>query len=323
VAAGFDSLVDTDSELEQVDVEDEVKLEPELQKRNPRKPRTRKNESLTKPPVVRQLPSNKRVLPLAASGARTPATDKLIGTMSTPANEETRKPPPKIKGKKTSPPRTCNDKTVRATVEDSSAQETTTPSTVERCVGLPSVKDIAPLAKICANAFRRRTLEQAKEEVMWTVFRMLHDQSPTALVLDMMTIIRRSLEQEQPSVVIGKLGKRDICGGSRPPRTYLQRTSECATQYNKVMGWDNKRNLLKNIVLALRKEGFRFVEEGQGKHGGWQEMSIDSAIGIVRRRMQRLKENSERSNQLLGKLDVPPGPLIEMEGAPEGRATMI
>ncbi len=32
-------------------------------------------------------------------------------------------------------------------------------------------------------------------------------------VVDTMSIIRQSLEQEQPSVVIGMLGKWDICGG--------------------------------------------------------------------------------------------------------------
>jgi hypothetical protein len=43
VAAGFESLVDTDSELEQVDVEDEeVELEPEVYKSPARKLRTRK-----------------------------------------------------------------------------------------------------------------------------------------------------------------------------------------------------------------------------------------------------------------------------------------
>jgi hypothetical protein len=49
-------------------------------------------------------------------------------------------------------------------------------------------------------------------------------------------------------------------------------------------------------------------------------MSIDSAIGIERRHMQRLQENSKTSNLLLGKLNVPPGPFIELEGAPVGRA---
>ena len=137
-------------------------------------------------------------------------------------------------------------------MEDSSAQETT-PSTVEQCVNLPSVKDIAPLARICANAFTRSTSEQAKEEVMWTVFRMLHDQSLIALVLDTMTIMRHGLEQEQTSFVIGNLGKWDICGGSRPPRTYLQRTSKFAMQYNKVLGWEIKRNALKDIELTLRR----------------------------------------------------------------------
>ncbi len=83
-----------------------------------------------------------------------------------------------------------------------------------------------------------------------------------------------------------------------------------------MLGWNKKRNVLRNLVLTLRKEGFCFVEEAQGEHGGWQEMSMDSTIKIVRRCMQRLQESSDLSKKLLGKLDVPPGPFIQMEGAP-------
>jgi hypothetical protein len=37
VAAGFDSLVDTDSKLKQIDMNDEVELDPELHERPPKK----------------------------------------------------------------------------------------------------------------------------------------------------------------------------------------------------------------------------------------------------------------------------------------------
>jgi hypothetical protein len=180
--------------------------------------------------------------------------------------------------------------------------------------------EIAPLARICAEDFRTSTSEQAKEEVMWTVFRMLHDKKRFPLVLDTMTSIRQTLEQESPMVLILELGNMDICRGTKPPRSYLQRTSEFATQYDKLMGTDKKRNLLKNIVMTLRKEGFRFVEEKK-THGGWQEMSIESAIDVMRRRMQRLThDKSESSKKLLGKLERPPGPFVQMDGAPAGRA---
>jgi hypothetical protein len=53
-------------------------------------------------------------------------------------------------------------------------------------------------------------------------------------------------------------------------------------------------------------------------------MSIDSAIvGIVRRRMQRLQEDSETSNQLLGKLNVPPGPFIGTGGSTSGKGYCV
>ena len=86
---------------------------------------------------------------------------------------------------------------------------------------------------------------------------------------------------------------------------------------------DNKRKVLKNLVLTIRKEGFCFLEEAQAEHGGWQKMSMDSAIGIVRRRMQCLQVNSNLSNKLLGKMDVLPGPFIQMEGVPTGRLLCV
>ena len=215
VAAGLDCLVDTDSELKQVDVEEEAELEPEVHKSPPGKPRTRKNELPTKPPGAGAAKQQKGSS-FASSVAPPLATDKFIGTMSTPANEEHLKPAEQIKRKKASPPRKCKDTILQVTA-DSSAQETTT-STKVQCVELPSAKDVPPLARICANAFTRSTSEQAKEEVMRTVFRMIQDQSPIELVVDTMTMIRQSLEQEQASVVIYKLEG-------------LQRTSEFATQY--------------------------------------------------------------------------------------------
>ncbi|KAI2501596.1 hypothetical protein MHU86_12867 [Fragilaria crotonensis] len=110
-----------------------------------------------------------------------------------------------------------------------------------------------------------------------------------------MTCIRQSLEQESPIVTL-ELGNMDIGRGTKPPRSYLQRTSEFATQYDTLMGTDKKRNLLKNIVMTLRKEGFRFVEE-KATHGGWQEMSIESAIDVMRRRMQRLTHDKSESSK--------------------------
>jgi hypothetical protein len=79
---------------DKVDLEEEVKLKPEVHKSPPKQPRTGKNELRIKPPVVRQLPNDKRVSPFAASGAPPPAINKFIGTMSIPANEEPRRPPP-------------------------------------------------------------------------------------------------------------------------------------------------------------------------------------------------------------------------------------
>jgi hypothetical protein len=235
--AGVDYLVDTDSEIEHEDnIEEGVELESEqIRKILPRKPRRRNTESQTTPlGRVQTLRRQRRGVPLDALDAPLPPNNNFIGRISNPTNEKTRKETPKGKGKKTLPPHdTCNnEETVRGSppVVDLSI-EGRRHDTVVTCVGYPSVMEIAPLARICAEDFRTSTSEQAKEEVMWTVFRMLHDQSPTALVLDMMTIIRRSLEQEQPSVVIGKLGKWDICGGTRPPRTNLQCTSQFAMQF--------------------------------------------------------------------------------------------
>jgi hypothetical protein len=88
VAVGFDSLVDTDSELEQIDIDEEVELDPEHQKSPPTKARTRKKESRSKPPDVWQQPNKKKILSFAALGGSPPAADTFIGTMSIPANEE-------------------------------------------------------------------------------------------------------------------------------------------------------------------------------------------------------------------------------------------
>jgi hypothetical protein len=324
--AGVDYLVDTDSEIEHEDnIEEGVELESEqIRKILPRKPRRRNTESQTTPlGRVQTLRRQRRGVPLDALDAPLPPNNNFIGRISNPTNEKTRKETPKGKGKKTLPPHdTCNnEETVRGSppVVDLSI-EGRRHDTVVTCVGYPSVMEIAPLARICAEDFRTSTSEQAKEEVMWTVFRMLHDKKRFPLVLDTMTSIRQTLEQESPMVLILELGNMDICRGTKPPRSYLQRTSEFATQYDKLMGTDKKRNLLKNIVMTLRKEGFRFVEEKK-THGGWQEMSIESAIDVMRRRMQRLThDKSESSKKLLGKLERPPGPFVQMDGAPAGRA---
>jgi hypothetical protein len=74
-------------------------------------------------------------------------------------------------------------------------------------------------------------------------------------------------------------------------------------------GLGQKRNYLKNIVLTLERKDFNLLRRNKGN-------MADSAIGIVRRNMQCLQENSKTSNHLLGKLDVPPGLFLELEGAP-------
>jgi hypothetical protein len=319
--AGLEYLVDTDSEMVH---EDEVELESEQNRKMlPRKPRRRNSKSQTTPlRRVQTLRKQSRGITLDASNTPLPPTDKFIGRISTPTIEKTQKETRKRKGKKTLPPRdTCNnEETVGGSeaVADLSI-EGRSHNTVVTGVGYPSVMDIAPLARICAEDFRRSTSEHAKEDVMWTVFRMLHDKNRFPLVVDAMTSIRQSLEQESP-VVIRELGNMDLCRGNKPPRSYLKRTFEFATQYGKLMGTDKKKNLLKNIVMTLRKEGFRFVEEKQ-THGGWQEMSIESAIDVVRRRMQRLaQDKSENSKEKLQKLETPPGPFVQLDGAPAGRA---
>jgi hypothetical protein len=83
-----------------------------------------------------------------------------------------------------------------------------------------------------------------------SVFRTVHNQSPIAFVIDTMTMIRQSLEEEQSPAVVGTLQEFNVGCGSRPKRYLcnLQRTSKFAKQYDKeAMGWGKKRNVLKTL----------------------------------------------------------------------------
>ena len=52
---------------------------------------------------------------------------------------------------------------------------------------LPSMESIAPLARACADDFRNRELEHKKEDVvLWTDFRLVHDQYSLPYVEDAM-----------------------------------------------------------------------------------------------------------------------------------------
>jgi hypothetical protein len=111
--------------------------------------------------------------------------------------------------------------------------------TVLRSSVISLMEEMSQAARICADAFTKSNSESAREEVMWTVLRLVHDQHHIPLVVDAMAMIREILEKEEHhSLVITELGEKDIAANQKP-REYRQRNSEFATEYKEAKSVDD------------------------------------------------------------------------------------
>jgi hypothetical protein len=178
-------------------------------------------------------------------------------------------------------------------------------------VSILSRDRLAVLAPLFTKAFKDLKSEKENEDMQWTILRLAHEQSPIPLIGEAMRMIVESLEQQvQIPATVTELEETDVCA-TRTPKAFVERTALFVEEYAEVEGKEAKTNVLKRIVVSLKAEGFRFLEEQQ-MEGWWQPMSMASAIQIVRKRMNRhCQRRNQNSQVVLEPLDPAPGPFME------------
>ena len=141
------------------------------------------------------------------------------------------------------------------------------------------------------------TSEKAKIDILWKVLRCAHEAIPSQVgtqgVTGMVNVIAAEFDKAKASVLITALGEKDVIQGNQGGiYAYQQRLTAFMAGYGK----SNVDSFLRDIVVTLRKEGFRFLEKAEV--GGFQEMDMNSSCQKVQRSMYHLRSRASRSRPL-------------------------